>query len=238
MGAEHMKDMRGVCLAELAIGIAIAILVLGGLLEVLHLAQKAVGAKQRTIAQQQDVRIGLEIFEQEVRLATAESFVSAASHTVEFFANLHARHTSTTATVVPGQSVLPVVDGSGWGKGKTIAICTNLFCETHRLSGTGQRNQLTLETPMEGTFPAGASVELNNRVVYYTKTDEKGTISLMRMVDGGANVLVGELERVRFAYRDKRGRPTDRPSKVAQVLIDIKPRNTRKGDTRSVALRS
>jgi len=91
---------------------------------------------------------------------------------------------------------------------------------------------------MEKTFPAGASVELNNRVVYYTKTDEKGMISLMRMVDGGANVLVGELERVRFAYRDKRGRPADRPSEVAQVLIDIKPRNTWKGDTRSVALRS
>lgn len=233
-----MKDMRGMCLAELVIGIAIAILVLGGFLEVLHLAQTTIGAKQRTIAQQQDVRIGVEVFEQEVRLATAESFVSAEPNIVEFFANLHANHTSTTATVVPGQLVLTVVDGSGWGKGKTIAICTNRLCETHRLSGAGQRTQLTLETAVKETFPAGASVELTNRVVYYTKTDEPGTMSLMRMVDGGANLLVGDLESVRFAYRDKRGREAVTPSEVAQVTLEIKPRSTGKGDRHSVALRS
>jgi len=233
-----MKDARGMCLAELVIGIAIAILVLGGLLEVLHLAHTTIGAKQRTIAQQQDVRIGVEVFEQEVRLATAESFVSAAPHNVEFFANLHAWHTSTTTTAVPGQSILPVADGSGWGKGKTIAICTNRLCETHRLSKAGQRTQLTLETPVKEPFPVGASVELTNRVLYYTKTDEPGTMSLMRMVDGGANVLVGDLESVRFLYRDKRGREAETSSDVAQVILEIKPHNTGKGDRHSVAVRS
>ena len=233
-----MKDMHGMCLAELVIGMAVATLVLGGLFEVLHLSQTSVGMKQRSIAQQQDLRLGLEIFEQEIRLATAESFVAATPHRVEFFANLHALQTNTSATVLSGQSVLPVEDGSSWGKGKTVAICTNRVCEPHRLAAVGQRNQLILEDPVDETFPAGASVELTNRVVYYTKANEKGIMSLMRMVDGGANVLIGELDMVTFAYRDTRGNMADVPSKIARVLIDLMPRNTSKGGARSVAIRS
>ena len=238
MGTDGMKDTRGMCLAELAIGIAVAILVLGGLLEVLNFVQSAIGGKQRTISQQQDVRLGLEVLEQEIRLATATSVVTATPTTVEFEANLHGRRTNTTATVAPGQSILPVLDGSGWGKGKRIAICKGLVCETHRLSTEGQQNQLVLEESIEGMFPPGASVELNNRVVYYTKRNDTGTISLMRMVDGGANMLIGELEQVAFEYRDKYGRTTVVSSRVARVRIDIKPRYKWKDETRSIALRS
>jgi len=238
METDDMKDTRGMCLAELVIGIAIAILVLGGLLEVLNLVQTAVGGKQRTIAQQQDVRLGLEVLEQEIRLATAQSVVTATPTTVEFMANLHGRQTNTTAMVVPGQSILPVLDGSGWGKGKRVAICKGLVCETHRLSADGLQDQLVLEESIEGTFQPGASVELNNRVVYYTKGDDPGNISLMRMVDGGANMLIGELEHVAFEYRDKYGRTAVVPSHVTRVRVDIKPRYKWKGDTRSIALRS
>jgi len=233
-----MKNMHGMCLAELVISMAVATLVLGGLFEVLHLAQTSVGTKQRSIAQQQDLRLGLELFEQELRLATTESFVAATSHRVEFFANLHALQTNTSAPVLPGQSVLPVEDGSGWGKGKTVAICTNKRCEPHRLAAVGEKNQLILEEPVNETFPPGASVELTNRVVYYTKPNEKGAMSVMRMVDGGANVLIGDLDGVTFAYRDTRGNMVDVPSKIARVLIDLMPRNTLKGDARSVAIRS
>ena len=233
-----MTDMRGMCLAELAIAMAIAILVLSGSLELLQHVHTTVGGKQRTIAQQQDVRMGLEVLEQEIRLATPDSFVSATPTTMEFAANLHAQQTNTTATVLPGQSILPVVDGSGWGKGKHIAICNDLTCETHRLSSIGQRNQLFLEESIKGTFPAGAAVDLRNHVVYYTKTDGKGTIQLMRMIDGGANVLIGELEKVTFAYRDKKGEAAAVPSRIARVRIDLKSRDNRKGDTLSVALRS
>lgn len=238
MGTDCMNDTRGMCLAELAIGIAIAILVLGGLLEILNRVQTVIGEKQRTIAQQQDVRLGLEVLEEEIRLATAQSVITTAPTTVEFEANLHGRQTNTTAKVVPGQSILPVINGSGWGKGKRVSICKGLVCETHRLSADGVEGQLVLEKSIEGIFEPGASVELNNHVVYYTKGDERGTISLMRMVDGGANLLIGELEHVAFEYRDTYGRTAVAPSHVARVHIDIKPRYKRKGDTRSIALRS
>lgn len=233
-----MTDTRGMCLAELAIGMAIAILVLAGLFEVLNLGQSAIGEKQRIMAQQQDVRVGLEVFEQEARLATAESFISANHDTVEFLANVHALHTNTTSSIIPGQSAIPVVDGSGWGKGKTVVICKPLRCETHRLSRTGQRSQLMLEDEIREVFPTGASVEISNRVAYYTKPNEQGHMNLMRMVDGGANVLIAELETVRFSYRDEKGRLTSVPSKVACIIVDIEPRYTRKREAHSVALRS
>lgn len=237
-GVDRINNMQGVCLAELVIGMATALLVLAAVLEVLQIAQSAIGGKQRTIAQQQDLRLGLEVFEQEVRLATAEAFISATRDKVAFLANLHGQHTNTIATVLPGQSVLPVLNGSGWSQGKTVTICGRLLCEMHRLSRAGQQDQLTLEDSVGSMFPAGASVDLRNRVSYYTKEDEKGALSLMRMVDGGANVLISELDAVHFSYRDKNGRVAGQPSEVMQVLIEIQPRNRLPQEKRQVALRS
>jgi hypothetical protein len=208
------------------------------MLEMLHYAGSVAGAKRGTLAQRQDVRLGLEVFEQEVRLATADSIISATQDTVSFFANIHAQYTNTTATVMPGQSILPVLDGSGWGEGKTVALCGRLLCEMHRLSRAGQRYQLTLAEPVASTFPAGASVEIRNRVVYYTKEDEEGALRVMRMVDGGANAVIGELETVMFSYRDKRGRVTSTPSEVAHVMVEIKPKYTSRRETVGVAFRS
>ncbi len=237
-GVDRINNMQGVCLAELVIGMATALLILAAVLEVLQVAQSAIGGKQRTIAQQQDLRLGLEVFEQEVRLATAGAIISATRDKIAFVANLHAQHTNTTATVLQGQSVLPVLNGSGWSQGKTVAICGRLVCEMHRLSRAGQQNQLTFEDSVGSMFPAGASVDLRNRVSYYTKEDEKGAISLMRMVDGGANVLIGELDTVNFSYRDKNGRVAIQPSEVARVLIEIQPRNRTQQQKRQIALRS
>jgi hypothetical protein len=234
----RIGNIRGVCLAELVVGTAVGIIVLAASLEVLHVAQSAVGGKQRSMAQRQDLRLGLEVFEQDVRLATAESFVSATRDTVEFSANINAQHTTTTAIVLPGQSVLPVLDGSGWGKGKTVVLCGQTVCERHRLSRAGRRSRLTLAGPVVATFSAGASVEVSNRVVYYIKEGEGGAINLMRMVDGGANVLIGELKTVLFSYRDKRGRVASNQSEVARVLIEIEPKYSRQREKRGVALRS
>ena len=235
---DRISPMHGVCLVELVIGMAMAILALGAMFGVLHFVQSTVGGQYQTMDQQQDLRLGLEVFEQEVRLATADSFVSANQHDLEFFANVHALRTNTTAAVLPGQSVLPVIDGSGWGNGKMVEICGPLVCETHRLSRAGQRNVLTLDDQVRKSFSTGASVALNNQVRYYTKEDEKGTMSLMRMVDGGANVLIAEVETVMFSYRDKKGRMTNLPSDVARVLVEIQARYKWTREARSVALRS
>lgn len=228
---------RGTCLAELVIGMATTILVVAGCFAVLHLVQSASGTEQRRIAEQQDLRIGLEVFEQEVRLTTADSFLTATKDVVEFLANIHGKHTNVTAPLSAGQSVLPVQNGSGWDEGKTVKICGVSVCEAHRLSRPGQQSLLTLDSPVGRSFPAGASVEMRNRVVYYTKEEVEG-ISLMRMVDGGASVLIGDLKTVTFSYRDRRGHVTWRPSEIANVVVEIRPKLTRGPYKRGVALRS
>jgi hypothetical protein len=75
-------------------------------------------------------------------------------------------------------------------------------------------------------------------VVYYTKRAEKGTLRLMRMVDGGANVLIGELKDVRFSYRDERGGLTHLPSQVKRVVVEIESSHSAHRIVREVSLRS
>lgn len=232
----HLSNPNGLCLTELMIGMAAALLVLAACLEVLYLGQKAVGAGSQKIAQQQDRRLGLEVFEQEVRLATRESLLVIGRDTVEFWANIHARHTNITASVEQGQTALPVLDGRNWERGKFVKLCGEQRCETHRLARDGQRNQLLLESPVRISYPVGASVEMQNRVSYYTRAG--GSVRLMRMVDGGAGALIADLKAVRFFYRDQRGLATNDPSAVARVMIEIEPADSSRVERRTVALRS
>lgn len=211
---------------------------LAAALDAFNVVQTRAATQYRTLAHQQDLRLGLEVFEQEVRLAAADSIVTAAPDEFLFLANINAQRTATTSAVVPGQSVLAVQDGSGWGEGKTVSLCGRQACEVHRLSRAGQRSQLTLAEPVGLTLPSGASVEVRNRVVYYTKRDEKGALRLMRMVDGGANALIGELEDVRFSYRDERGRVASLPSLVRRVIVEIEPSHSAHRVVREVSLRS
>ncbi|MCP9438729.1 MAG: hypothetical protein NNA20_04745 [Nitrospira sp.] len=227
----------GLCLTEVMIGMAAALVVLAACLEVLYLGQKAVWTNTRRIADQQDLRLGLEVFEQEVRLATTPALLTIQESIIEFFANIHGKRTTITAAVSRGQSVLPVVDGIGWERGKFVKLCQAGVCETRRLARDGQRNQLTVENPVDTDYPAGASVEMHNRVTYYTRVSGE-TVRLMRMVDGGAGVLIGDLKAVRFSYWDRRGRRTNDPSAVTRVLVEIEPSYSWRIERRAVALRS
>ena len=125
-------------------------------------------------------------------MAGADSIVTANHGEFQFDANLRGQRTKTTAVIVPGQSILSVQDGSGWGEGKTVIVCGPRTCESHRLARTGQRSELTLVEPVGAPIAAGASVEVRNHVRYYVKMNEDGTFKLMRMVDGGASVLIGQ----------------------------------------------
>ncbi|MCP9471843.1 MAG: hypothetical protein NNA30_03825 [Nitrospira sp.] len=232
----RLSDACGLCLTELMIGMAAALLVLAACLEVLYLGQQAVGAGSRKIAQQQDRRLGLEVFEREVRLATPESLLVIGRDTVEFSANIHAWHTNMTAPVEQGQTALPVLDGRDWERGKFVKLCGEQRCEIRRLARDGQRSQLFLESPVSGSYPIGASVEMWNRVTYYTRAG--GPVRLMRMVDGGAGVLIADLKAVRFSYRDRKGLATNDPSAVARVMIEIEPADAARVERRTVALRS
>jgi hypothetical protein len=218
------------------IGMAIAFVVFAASLELFTLGHRAVGANNHRIAQQQDLRLGLEVFEQEVRLATAETILAIREDAVEFLANIHGNWTTTTAVITPGQSVLPVVEGRGWERGKLVRLCKPRVCETHRLLSDGRRNQLTLERAVETEFPAGSSLEMHNRVIYYKRAGESAR--LMRMVDGGAGVLIADLKAVRFSYWDRKGRRTNSPSHVARMVLEIEPSYSGRSEQREVALRS
>jgi type II secretory pathway component PulJ len=231
-------DKRGVCLTELMVSLTAGVIVLAAALNAFNVAQAHASKQQKDLRHQQDLRLGLEVFEQEVRLAVAESIVSATPDEFRFYANISAHRTVTTRAVVPGQSVITVQDGSGWSEGKTVIICGQQACEAHRLSRSGQQYQLTLTEPVASSFPAGASVEVNNRVGYYTKRDENGTVKLMRMVDGGANTLIGDLEDLHFSYWDEHGHVTRQPSLVKRVVLEIESNHSSHRMMREVSLRS
>lgn len=229
---------RGVCLTELMVSLTAGVVVLAAALNAFNVAQAHASKQQKDLRHQQDLRLGLEVFEQEVRLAVAESIVSTTPDEFRFHANISAHRTMTTGPIVPGQSVIAVQDGSGWSEGKTIIICDQRTCEAHRLSRSGQRYQLTLTEPVALSFPAGASVEVNNSVGYYAKRDENGMVKLMRMVDGGANTLIGDLKDLHFSYWDEHGHVTQQPSLVKRVVLEIELNHSPHRMMREVSLRS
>ena len=231
-------DKRGVCLTELMMSLTAGAIVLAAALNALNVAQAHVGKQHNDLRHQQDLRLGLEVFEQEVRLAVADSILSATPDEFRFYANISARRTVTAGAVVSGQSVIAVQDGSGWSEGKTVIICGHQACEGHRLSRSGQHYQLTLAEPVTLSFPAGSSVEMSNRVVYYTKRDENRTVKLMRMVDGGASILIDDLDNLHFTYWDEHGHVTQQPSLVKRVVLEIESNHSLHRMMREISLRS
>lgn len=236
--ASRLRLMSGVCLTELMIGLAAGTIVLAATLGTFNTIHHHVIDRQRVLAYQQDLRLGLEVFEQEARLAGAETITAAMPDEFQFSANLNAQRTSTTGAVIAGQTVLTVQDGSDWGSGKTVLLCGPLVCETHHLARAGQRHQLVLAEPVGSMFPIGASLEVRNRVRYYTRRDESGTVRLMRMVDGGASTLIGGIGDIGFSYRDSSGRATWIPAQVKRVVVEIQSGRLIRRAVREVSLRS
>ncbi len=235
---EVFLGQSGFTLIELMLSLVIGATVVAATLNIFTVAKTHAEKHFTGVRQQQDMRVGLEVFEQEVRLATAESIQAADSDRLQFFANLGALRTNTTEALFPGQSVIAVQDGSGWGEGKTIMICSSTNCESHRLARAGQQSQLTLVEPLESSFSAGAAVEVRNRVLYYAKRDENETSQLMRMVDGGASVMIGRLQDFRLSYWDAMGKRTDTIAQVKRVVLEIHSDHSRVTMRRDVSLQS
>jgi hypothetical protein len=223
---------------ELVISLVAGTIVLAAALDTVNVVQPLAAARQRALTQQQEIRLGLEVFVQETRLTAASSVVTVATDRFLFLANVNAQRTLTTNAVLPGQTLLAVEDGSGWGEGKAVTLCKRDACEEHRLVRAGQRYQLALTEPVQSVFPSGASVEVANRVVYYAKRGDQGGVSLMRMVDGGASILAGELKEARFSYQDEFGHVTHIPSDVRRVVVEIEPSHLGHRIIREVGIRS
>ena len=218
-----LLSQAGVCLSELVVALAIGTLVLAGSLEAFNLVQAQAVRQQRIMAAQQEMRLGLEVFEQEVRMASSSTIAIARSDRFEFSANIHGLQTVTTAPIAAGQTVLPVQNGSGWETGKTVVLCGMSGCEFLRLGSPGQRSQLLLSSPVGGAYPAGASVEVRNRVTYYTRLDDGDRMQLMRQIDGGAGVLIGDLQSARLSYWDEWGKVGAGIGRIVRVAVELLP---------------
>lgn len=211
----------GASLTELMFAMAAGLVILGATLQALSYFQQQFLRQQREVAQQQDLRIGLEVLEEELRLVGSGSLTTAAADSVEFSVNLQGLSTTVTATAAIGQTALSVEDGRGWEDRKTIVACWAERCETLALARDGQRSLLTVTQPLTGAIPSGAFVTLLNRVRYYSRRDDQGVLRLLRQVDGGASVLVRDIREARFSYWDENGQAVTHPAFVKRVVVEV-----------------
>jgi hypothetical protein len=216
-----VQSESGTSLLELMGAMAAGLVVLGATLQSLSFFQRQFSHQQEQIARQQDLRLGLELLEQELRLAGFASLTTAKSDEVEFTANIHGLETIVTESATMGQTTLAVDDARGWPERKITRVCWNDQCDQFTLARTGQRNLLTLTEPIPRMIPAGAAATVSNRVRYYTRPDDRGVPRLLRQIDGGASVLVGDLEAVRFSYWDERGHVAAEPGLVRRIVVEV-----------------
>jgi Tfp pilus assembly protein PilV len=234
----RVRTQTGTSLIELMFAMAAGLLVLGATLQALSYFQQQFMRQQREAAQQQDLRLGLEVLEQELRLAASDSLTTAATDSVAFSANLQGLSTTVTATAAIGQMVLSVEDGRGWDDRKTIVACWAERCETLALARDGQRHLLTVTQALTGAIPSGASVSLLNSVRYYSRRDDQGVLRLLRQVDGGASVLIGDIREARFSYWDEMGQAATQPALVKLVVVEVKMSDQGIRAIREISLRT
>ena len=217
---DGIRREAGTSLTELLFATAAGLVVLGATLQSLSYFQQRFMKQQYEIAQQQDLRLGLEVLEQELKLAGSGSLSTAAQDTVEFSANLQGLSTRVTVAASLGQTALSVEDGRGWDDRKTIMACWVEGCETLTLARNGQRYLLTVTQPLTRAIPNGAFVVLLNHVRYYSRRDGQGILRLLRQVEGGGSVLVKDVKEVRFSYWDENGQAVTQPALVKLVVIE------------------
>ena len=88
-GTPLLYGESGTSLLELMGAMVAGLVVLGATLQSLSYFQQEFAQQQDRITQHQDLRLGLELFEQELRLAGSGSLSVILSDAVEFTANVH-----------------------------------------------------------------------------------------------------------------------------------------------------
>jgi len=211
----------GTSLLELMGAMVAGLVVLGATLQSLSYFQQEFSRQRDRVTQHQDLRLGLELLEQELRLGGYGSLSVALPNAVEFTANIHGLVTNVVTASMIGQTTLAVDDGRGWPERKLVQICWNEQCQQCTLARNGQRNLLTLVEPITHAIPVGASVSVINRLRYYSRTDDRGLLRLLRQIDGGAGVLIGNIEAVSFSYWTERGHRTTQQALVRRIVVEI-----------------
>lgn len=234
----------GFCLLELMCAVAIGTVVIAVTFGTLHRLDGSFRRQQQDIGLVQDARLGLAVWEQDVRAAMREesgvggAMVRTTSEEMSFAANVSGLVTTLSTGAAAGQTQLVVEDGRGWVEGKRVQICPSSRCVDGRLARDGQKTQITLETPLSEAVPAGTEVSVLNDVRYYVSPDAKGTVKLMRQVDGGANSVSGDLREVRFQYRTREGVFTTDAAAVAVADLELVVGDARRSFRQQVAPRT
>ncbi len=222
----QLASCAGTCLAEVLIALAAGAVVLAATVQALAHFDRRLTEQMTVMSRAQELRVGLKVLEEELRLATAIEgqpilSVSPDGQTVEFWANLDGLATTLTNDVAPGQREIRVTDGREWPSGKTIALCHGVDCEAARLARDGRRASMALTTPVGRFWQSGTQVSMRNRVRYYLKRETRGRVTLMRQVDGGANPLIGEIERFRVHIAANSKGAQSVPPSTLHVRIEI-----------------
>lgn len=227
----------GATLLELMVATAAGLVILATTMQTLSFFQRQFTNQQSEVAQQQDLRLCLELLERELHLTASDSVSIMEQDDLEFGANVNGLSTTVTVPVLAGQSTIPVDDGRGWPERKTVLICWMEQCEAMTLARDGQRALLTVTPPISATIPAGAAVSVRNRVRYYSRRDDRGILRLLRMVDGGASVLIGDIQQVRFSYWDEHGSPVAHSALVRRIVVAVSLRDHTTEAVREISLR-
>lgn len=225
-------------MVELMMAMTAGLIVLGVTLQVMTYFQQHYLEQQESIARHQDLRLALDLLEQELRIGGLGSISIAAPDELQFQGNIHGLATTVTATSTIAQTTLTVEDGRGWAAGKTVLLCVVDPCETLTLARDGQRFLLTVIDPLTRPVPVGSSVSMVNRVRYYTRRNDQGFRQLMRMVDGGASVLADDIQAVRFSYWDERGQMTTSLQQITRVVVDVMIRRETRRFVRDIGVRT
>ena len=201
-------------------------------------------SQHSTMTSNQELRIGLDVFSSEMRLAGAgllggeSPFLTSEQDEIEFFANLSGATTTLTQAAAVGQQELPVEAGAGWAKGKHVLLCTAVHCIWNRLAADGRKQALLLATPTAEQLPTSSAVFLLNRVRYYLKQQEDGTRRVMREVDGGASTLLADVASFQLQYVNKEGRVTSDSREVVRVRVTVEMSQKNSKLTREIAIRT
>lgn len=236
-------NARGVSLIELLFAMAISSVAISAAVQAFAAYGLRLSSQHANMTANQELRIGLDVLCSELRLAGSGLLSAEAAFTkkevdeVEFFANLSGSSTIMTEVAEAGRQDLPVEDGADWPKGKQVLLCTAVHCAWNRLAADGRKQTLMLMTPTLEQYPMKSAVFLLNRVRYYLKRHDDGTMRLMREVDGVASTMLSDVRGVQLQYFNGRGGMETDARDVVRVRVTIQV--GRQGSTlsRDIAIR-
>lgn len=236
-------NARGVSLIELLFGMAISSVAISAAIQAFAAYGLRLSSQHASMTANQELRLGLDVLCSELRLAgggllgAEAAFMKKEVDEVEFFANLSGSSTILTQVAEAGRQDLPVEDGADWPKGKQVLLCTAVHCAWNRLAADGRKQTLMLTTPTLEQYQAKSAVFLLNRVRYYVKRPDDGTMRLMREVDGVASTMLSDVRGVQLQYFNRRGGMETNARDVVRVRVTIQ--GGRQGSTlsRDIAIR-